>query len=678
MNRTTTEYRTQPAGRLTARGKRGVMLIIALGALAVFALLVLAFSGAIRSRRLAARGSIDDIRAQHLLYAALARSVSHISQSMTNTVYPVWDDGVALASPGTSICADILPPELLDAIPTSLRADVSGVGAHWNYAVDSTGATNGRLAWIAVNCSGLLDANVVGGSPRTVSTNVTELDLDGLPDLTDTAETFYNSRERHRRYESVDELSRINSNCLARPVSDLFVYSYDPGRDAYYTSLADLGNPSAVFSNKLCVNMTPSDPTRFQLLLDTFSAAGFADAESLAWNVVNYIDEDRIAQCDESEPWLSSRISEAVPLINEVVIRDASNQMYEVAVELWFPFLPAEVTPADGFSLECGIFSNATSQALLEAGSLPGWSFRTNITDMAYGGPTEFVIARSPADKLISESNLTSTVWFMARVLQSNTVVGQVWDAAPVPFNTAGAWSVDDPRANGVQGEWTPQAETLGALNTNCSAWADADHGQGLPIFHRDGAMVSIGELGHIFTPTPAYSNWSNIDLLTTNAGRLMDRLTVRATNTASHGLVAIGTPNAIVSATLFYGMPIGYSNEHTVDADTAMQTGRTIATNGPYQSFSDLLILNAPALRACATNTMDTVPISDILREDPLRNIVELVTFRQNLFTIVLIAEALGSSGHAAVARKQAVAVLYRDAYTGRTFLRSLRMLKD
>ena len=68
----------------------------------------------------------------------------------------------------------------------------------------------------------------------------------------------------------------------------------------------------------------------------------------------------------------------------------------------------------------------------------------------------------------------------------------------------------------------------------------------------------------------------------------------------------------------------------------------------------------------------------NDIYKEDVFRHICELITFRQNLFTIILGAQALSPRGNFVVAEKRAVANVYRDAYTGRHFVRSFKWLDD
>lgn len=705
--------------------QRGVTLVIALGTLAVFTLLVVGFATVMRNRRVTARAALDDTRARHLLYAGLSRAVSHVHQSMPGTVYPVWG---ALASPGTSNCHDVVSAEALAMVPASLWRDASNATPHWVYAVTTNGVTNGRVAWLVLNCSGFLDANVVGGIPRSANTNVTELDLTALPDVTGDPNTLFARRAEHRRYESVDELARANTGTLRRPIEDLFIYSYDPGRDAYIHDLLALGDPTATFPTKVPVNRvaayTGTTYTAynaaatfrndvFDPLRTTFADAGFAASDALAWNVINYIDGDRLPHGDDPHPWLSAQLSEAIPLINEVVLREVAGEpdhTYEAVVELWFPFLPARAEAADGFQLEVGVFSNAVTgadaDAALDAPAPAGWSFRTNITTMAYGGPAEFLVAPSWAGKRIARPDPASPgsflplsgsnqVWFLARVVQtvggSNVVVDQAWAPDPVPIDRDGAWSVDDPRANGAPWHWALTPDTLGATNANCSAWADPGESQGLPIFHRDGPMRTIGELGHIYLPG-ATSVWRNIDLCTSRAGQLMDRLTVRATNAPAHGLVAMGTANTNVAATLFYNMPIGYSNAFVsvtgvVDAASATDIGGAIARGGPYLGFGDLMARAlgtgpyssiAEAFRACASNTVGSAAAADVLREAPVRNMVELVTFRQNLFTVILVAEALAGDQRTPVAREEVVALFHRDAYTGRTFLRSWRPLRD
>jgi hypothetical protein len=82
-----------------------------------------------------------------------------------------------------------------------------------------------------------------------------------------------------------------------------------------------------------------------------------------------------------------------------------------------------------------------------------------------------------------------------------------------------------------------------------------------------------------------------------------------------------------------------------------------------------------ADAFRECPPNWQDAC---DIYREDTLRHMLELISFRQNIFTIVMGAQVLSPNGNIVVAERRAIAEVYRDTYTGRHFTRFFRWLDD
>ncbi len=693
--------------------KRGVSLIVALGVLAVFTLMVMALLLVARTDRQASRAFVNDVRAKQLLHAAVVNAIKDIDAGLTAQLYPVDD---AWTSGSGSPAVDLLTGDATNFVPRALRDEVSAEApAGWTNIVYD-GITNGRIAYLVVNCSGLLDANIVGGEEeRTESISVEDLDLSGLIGLDITSDLFgtnglFAQRNRHLRYESVWELGRINDD-VNIPSYNFFTYSYDPGRDQYYTNRDDLGSFDITLLEKFFVNdltnyegsasysAYDSASNYFEPLEQVLNESGLENSEALAWNIVNYIDSDRIPQSDSAEPWLSSEVSEAIPLINEVSLHQASGQPtnhYAMSVELWFPFYPATVASNDDFEIEVGVFTNDTDD--LDSNPSAEWSFTVDITEMTFGDSnSEFLVFSSPTNQLINFPNpsnvseflpvsSTNPVWFMARVTYD---AGDPVDQAPgsntLMFTDEYAYSVDDPRANGNLSNWELAGETLPGINSNCTAWGDEDYGQGLPIFHRDGPMVTIGEVGHVFHPGASNQVWRNIDILGPQGAFLMDRMTVRSTNAPTQGLVSINSAQTNVLGTLLHGVEIGYSNEfvsalYTLDMSTDPVRNLTSALEGGgwYYSFKHIFEIDtvAPAFRNCVSSIATNAGISDVLREAPLRNMVEMVTWRQNLFTIIVASQALGSDGQTPVAEKRGVAVVYRDAYTGKSFIQSFRML--
>ena len=205
-------------------------------------------------------------------------------------------------------------------------------------------------------------------------------------------------------------------------------------------------------------------------------------------------------------------------------------------------------------------------------------------------------------------------------------------------------------------------------MNTNCNPWTLA--GQGLPIFFANGPMQGIGEIGHIFTGVP----WETIDLLSTNGGWLIDTMTVRTNAGSTQGLVNINTRQKDVLKALFANATIGFTNTdcstNRVLTDTELSqlvTAFPDSSTTVMDSFADYLCLIGPPSWEPVVN----VHFTKELKEDVFRNTPDLITFRQNLFTIIVAAQAFGPNGQTVVAEKRAVAIVYRDSYTGKHFIR-------
>lgn len=114
---------------------------------------------------------------------------------------------------------------------------------------------------------------------------------------------------------------------------------------------------------------------------------------------------------------------------------------------------------------------------------------------------------------------------------------------------------------------------------------------------------------------------------------------------------------------------------------------------NGPYSAFQSLFSSNntqeaddpvASAFVEVATPNpsgnaaADESLINEIQRQDPIRKIVNFISFRNNVFEIVLASQILGADGVTVLAEKHAVATVYRDSYTGRSFVRRFKWLTD
>jgi hypothetical protein len=159
------------------------------------------------------------VDARKTLMGGLSDSLSRIDSF---GLYPQSDVVVSTGS------APPYPPALatsnaLNFVPGVLHAEAqtADAGSGW------VASENGEFAYMIVNCSGLLDASTVGGGPaRGLGTNVTEIDISGLSEVT-SASSFFDSRTNlHVRYDTLQELHALQAaGGLAGWPSNLFHYS---------------------------------------------------------------------------------------------------------------------------------------------------------------------------------------------------------------------------------------------------------------------------------------------------------------------------------------------------------------------------------------------------------------------------------------------------------------------
>jgi hypothetical protein len=294
---------------------------------------------------------------------------------------------------------------------------------------------------------------------------------------------------------------------------------------------------------------------------------------------------------------------------------------------------------------------------------------------------------------------------------------------------------VGDPRSNSRNPYWgfgSPPSQgrityagqdTLGTTNaatTNGTLFSRV--GQGVPIFFRDGPLQNICELGNVYQGNLEY--WPEIPLAERygqsvhildydNGGFLLDRLTVRATNDPlqepMHGLISPNTLNTNLLAALFNNIVIGTNDPMPTASDSSKGYARwlkasdpevanlvrTITNDGPYWCYQDFFSrqTNISTTYGGTTYTTNSSFVGeqikkltktgngalpyDYMSENAFAQIVDLLTFRQNLFQIIIAAQILSDEG-VPIAESRALATVYRDSYTGRYFIRSFQWLGD
>jgi PKD repeat protein len=408
----------------------------------------------------------------------------------------------------------------------------------------------------------------------------------------------------------------------------------------------------------------------------------------------------------------------------------------QVAVEVWYPFVVEHEDWKPGGSVNYalqvftqpaggGFMANIDPMAYGGASNSLTPEFRvlkgplcsptvTGIYAIVYEGTTNDII------------NGTALPVDAAPTRTGSPAVPTFWTW---PTNGFYGIEVDDPRANCKSVYWTipvngvgAMTNSLGRMNYKCdpwgtnSNWPQPNERQGLPIYIKNGPIENIAELGHIFLSNrenflefenqPWKHFWCTIDLLSSDQGAyLLDYITTGSSNRAAHGFVTLNAldPEQKTLRTLFDNMTIGWSNDLRdakckldLDASEAQALVRDLALKiwdrtvvqlprGAI-SFDDLFKKSAEstnddvrsAFRAFGNWWSSKLPDhpkpNDMVYEDVFRNIVEMISFRQNVFLVVLATETVHPD--CAIENNRGVAVVYRDAYTGNSRLVSYTSL--
>ncbi|HRT29759.1 MAG TPA: hypothetical protein P5527_08205, partial [Kiritimatiellia bacterium] len=242
------------------------------------------------------------------------------------------------------------------------------------------------------------------------------------------------------------------------------------------------------------------------------------------------------------------------------------------------------------------------------------------------------------------------------------------------------------------------------------------------PFIHLNRPFESIGEIGHVYTSpdrmnlsgyskssttydknTPAHDT---ISFATRSGAALLNLFTTRHSPSNGvatwRGLVQANTEHSPVIETLFSFGTLGWTNvtEHggerflsdlsdESDLPDWSEAYRDALTNTPptgigWRSFADML----PAI---STNELlrtsfkppfpGDAPAHDWI-EDAVRHLPDYVSFRQNIFVIVIAAQTLSPasapSRPVVLADQRAAVTVIRDAFTGRWTIHDWRWLTE
>lgn len=473
-----------------AEPRSGSALVVVLGVIAVLTILVFAYSFAARVERIAARSVSDSsIAEEHIdtIVAAIMSaelpmhpleitsqggmrypspfsgrvdftSLAPVLPGRTNHFcrHAFTSDATVYGDIAYGTCETFLNNASTNFIPATLHDQVTSLDADWlniQTVKESDGTTviytNTLYAFAVVDLSGFLDATTMTSNEVDHMKSVGDV-TSVSAFLADRAKALAPSDPALSGYASYLDMTLRNGG-LAEPSGNILHFSYDPAPDVtitngeVYSDIHD-SNMDAILTPKLGINAwtngfsgnlsstadleahyrTASFREWFSEVTNRLAFCGFAEPESIAWNLVNFLDGDRIPQGPGPAPWRDDWPQEDVPLINEIAVAQVPYSFgvtnhYAAAVELWYPFSPRQITPDDDAQLVVAVYtnwqafaaspSNFTDHAdsswtndivLLPSGSPYGFTVTNSIERMEFGTSTEFAVFASRPDEYVS------------------------------------------------------------------------------------------------------------------------------------------------------------------------------------------------------------------------------------------------------------------------------------
>ena len=496
--------------------------MIVLGFLAILTVAVITFTAQTRSERLAGRAYVSVAQTRQLLNTALTRAMEDIDAAAADAAIPPFQTIGSMDYENAFLSDSIGFEDEKDYFPLSNGLispayNNSLNSAKWQPVANLEGKVLGRVGYIIINCSGLLDANEVGGlnasshyikrgpglSPQEIqlSRNVRIIDefngsassfplLDAAhpegrlysnsdPDLAPGLAFVYNRNNAWKRFETlrdVRELSNISSpNILTKGIRSFSTFSFDPRTD----QRTFMGTNSATLNFEAVEQSLPPTVTDSAFVLNQLR---------------DYIDLDTI-------PTDIERSVEPVPLINEFVLTLSTHftpilskntngetivehvsvsNTYAVALEVWYPFFG--YTNSSTFSAKLGSLLEPRPPATALLGDIGSWTnsfvIPDDVTEPSRIPPNEpysYVLQKESTTLIINSAgelielfeNLAHNISF-SELICFDTEVG-----APVDRVEHFVFPMED----AVNGTWLPQIEELAErLFNNNAATQEATH----------------------------------------------------------------------------------------------------------------------------------------------------------------------------------------------------------
>lgn len=609
--------------------RQGIALVVVLGFLSILVLMAVALVTLTRTERLVAATSVEGARSKILTRGVVGAAMDAINKDFwgAQRIHPSEDRAVfesqgAGGRIGDKInlfrgeATNWLPRKYV--VPTVAGYNVSNIwasSAEWIPVYDpATNILLGRYGFLVVDCTGLLDANVIAEPDVTwsyvnqlIRNNARHVPVDALPEANaaspafETSRRLISNRNNYHGFATFREIAVFNDGFnIDFPFAELhaihatnlnnlapFSLSYDSGWWDWTLNRWQRGMPGIAPEN---VN----DWTAGQAQA-LFQNLGCPSPSDMALCFMDFVDSDSLpGVTGAGAPRVDIPCGEAIPMISEIGINGSVSLNAGVAtlnltvqVETWFPFPVVQPSPDTyqvvgprvgavgsdiaflvmGPSGPVGLAETAPSAAAPQFTPVPN---EVRVNQFTYNG---IVLPGITSGVQLQVGFLFGRVR-LANVSAGSVDVDQVTlgpDKAVGPFPVSvpvvdpgtltfsGQWpksvAVDDPRLNHISARWgVASPVSLGVTNAEAIA-AGAE--EGLSMFVRNGPLQSVAELGFIPTGLP----WQTVDLCSSTGRILLSRFRVDDPIVDKFWTNGCLNPNTLFPDTLvaaFYGVDSG------------------------------------------------------------------------------------------------------------------------
>lgn len=634
----------------TQKSQQGIALIMVLGFLAVLSILAVSFAITMRTERLASSVYVDGVKARQLLYVAMTRAVDEIDYELVTSgnVMPTDADGqkVIWSTGGPVVSNFLYAGEATNYIPAAAVSSLDD--ARWVTIDDPDGNPAGRIAFAAFDISGLVDIN--GVVDQFNETNLHAAAFSALPDAPEIA-SFSTITSEWVRFESTGEIDQSGILSGSQYPRNFTVYS------RFETNAFPLFNIQGD-ENYL--------QTEQATVLARFTDAGIPAAvhNELFDNLIDYVDTGGVPQD------LNSCCTEAVPMINEIIISNVVNvvappggmgpnqlqQTVWLTVETAYPFPAANAVNGQFF-----VRVNDLNYTITPPPNFPQ-PYPTAVFPMNGNGfdPSDFsfeVAANSfnigtitapfspgpPMNMTINSVDI-EVIDPNGDVVDQVTAVGQ-WSATPLavpPAPPGGPYylyrysSVTDPRLNYDGAQWINTPITWADVNAN----ANANEGWST-MYVRNGPIENVAELGFLSLGT---GPWETVRLYDDGAGgaihRVLDYFMVSNTAHARGGCINMNSSNTNIIGSLLNDCAIQlYPGEDPPSGGTVTE----VQGHGFGNAFVGLPGQGQFQLSSVIGdgNWFQVAFATDAEREMIIHNRHDLFRWRQNLYAVIIAAQS-------------------------------------